>query len=838
MALKVKKGHLKKLISKTNANINKSIKDDDNELGEEINVVSNGEKTPNNKKRKFNETSESQTPNSIKKIKFLEEKNEVKFYKKGSVLPPLKPSQSTPGRSILKTSATSTPASVHKKVSPKTKFVSSKKNDTSSEDSDSDTEIVTPVAVKEGKKKKIVSNGAQNLNGDETPKKKKENNVVVGKEDVDENLMETNITTPSTFKKKKNKKVVKNEEENKVENDLVIIEGVGINEVKNEKEVMSKSINVEEEDNVTIEEVNVDDKKKNDIQMFTKEDKEKMKTLSTEEKTKFINARLYETCKGKKKSEVRALLRELRVKKKPHVNIAYDIKQLWEELRMKKTPLDRKKKLALEIISKVKGEMFKLVNGSDTSRVFQHLLYLNDDQITKSILDELSPHLLSMSRSKYASFFVTLLFQKTDAAERDALFQAFRGHIAKLYDVVFSAKVIDILYNQIANDKQKFDILCEFFGKEFIIFRQTDAFNNIDELFEKQPEKKSVVLKSIYSTIKSCVGKKSAAFDFTHVLIQNFLKYCSEDQKKEIIDMYREKILDLSSKKEGSKIALQILFNSNAKERKSIIKLTNTLVPSICMDIRGRLLIMGILDTVDDTVLVKKTIIHEIVTHLPDMIKSCNGNIVVQYIVQPRDPAIIGEEHVKLLAEGDGNEHSKKDKSLRAKELYEELKDSLLEYILKFARDIFKNKFSSNLLYTIFENNKDSYLFERNISDDTRKIIYEKIVEVIEECFKPDDDNTKNYKFLEHNHQANFVITELLKTDSKMDVKISSFLSKMDQSCFTMLLKTIPGMYLVLNMFKYGNNDVKNFVKKVAPKEIIEGSSLRSAKHFLATVYP
>uniref|UniRef100_A0A0N5BZ73 PUM-HD domain-containing protein n=1 Tax=Strongyloides papillosus TaxID=174720 RepID=A0A0N5BZ73_STREA len=813
-------------------------------IGSNSSNGSPGSQAPLTKKRKHVE--EEGTPASVKRIRFLDARNEVKFFKKGSLLPPLKPSPCIPGRSILKGSAPSTPLTSGGKVkSPKIvkKVVKKvvKREETSSEESgsDDDEKVVEEKKVKINKKndKKVVvkeeakvvetkekCNDDSEIPSNDKGKENKSTVVESMNSDAEPKEVESNKKSKKKNKKKADKEVATNEdttakvEEKPVNGDIEVADE-DTDKLDNNEENDFKNSTIGDAE-VSIEKLDISKRDSSEYHMFTKEDKEKMKTMTPEEKTKFINARLYETCKGKKRSEVKTFLRNLRVKKKPHVNIVYEVKKLWEELRMKKTSQKRKIELGLEIIAKMKGSMLKLVNGRDTSKVFQCLICLDDTRITQPILDELGPHLLAMSRSKYGSFFVSTLFMKTKEEERDILFGAFRGHVVKLYDVIFSAKVIDILYNQVANDKQKFDILCEFYGKEFVIFRQQDGFNSVEEMFAKYPEKKTVVLKNLLTTIKNCVGKQTATFDFTHKLIINYLDHCSKDQAKEVMDLYRDKILDLSGKKDGIKIALRILFNSSAKERKSIIKLMTSLVSSIAMDHNGYKLILGIFDQVDDTVLVNKTITHELITHLPDIVKSHNGNVVLQYIVQPRDVKVVDSQVIDLLSQGDGNEHSKKERSLRAQQIYDEIKESLLEYVTHFGRDIFKNKFTANLLYAIFENNKDSYLVDRQVPQATRETVYKKIADVIEEFFKEDEENPKNYKFLERNHNANHTINELLKSDEKSDVKLSSYLAKIDKGCFPMLLKTRVGNLVVSNMYKYGDKDVKEFVKTVAPSVI------------------
>ena len=48
---------------------------------------------------------------------------------------------------------------------------------------------------------------------------------------------------------------------------------------------------------------------------------------------------------------------------------------------------------------------------------------------------------------------------------------AFRGHAVSLLRITHSAEVLETAYNDFANAQQRFDIISEFYGKEFVLFR-------------------------------------------------------------------------------------------------------------------------------------------------------------------------------------------------------------------------------------------------------------------------------------------------------------------------------------------------------------------------------
>uniref|UniRef100_A0AC35UFM9 PUM-HD domain-containing protein n=1 Tax=Rhabditophanes sp. KR3021 TaxID=114890 RepID=A0AC35UFM9_9BILA len=782
------------------------------------------------------------TPGGSKRIKFSENLTLVKLYEKGSQPPVVSASKSSPGRSILK-SASSTPLSVVKnkkltkkmpkkiedasdsenepveKVVPpkKTNVTPIKKDETSSESSAEEDypTIVVPAEETPKKKKAAVVVPVEN-----TPKKKKnETSVDVPVEETPKKKKkEAAVVAPveeTPKKKKKEAAVVTPVEEDKKENSkgdssVGASEKMDTDEVhmtKKQKKEAKRALTakVEEEEQVVIVvplKADKDEDEKMEItstegvapettketKLFTPltaEERDRVKLMSPEERTQFYNARYYETCKGMTKNEKRAFMRESRMKKKPHVHLAFECKQIWEKLRMNKTTQEEKIKLAGEALEKMKGQMMKLVVGRDTSRVIQSILYLGHSDYNKVIVDELTPNLLHLCRSKFAAFFVTLLFEKSDAARRDDLFRALRGHVAKLYDVIYSAKVIDILYNQIANEVQKFDLLCEFFGKEYVIFRQTDNFKDLNELLLKNPEKKPLILKNMLSTIKNFIPKSTLSNDFSHVLINEYLNHCNEEQKKEVAELLRDKILDLTNKKHGCEVAAKIIYLSNAKDRKNIIKGTKTLVSSIAMDQYGSNFILALVEGVDDTVNVNKTIITEIIEHLPDMVKSRRGCAVIQHIVQPGETQSVGEFTIKLLKEGESSEHSKKPKADRALQVYEGLKDSLLDYVKQFCGDIFKSKGSVHLLGALLEQTKSEYLFDRAIPDDLRQHIYKKIAEIMEELYDPEE--VKGHKFFDNNVQAKQVVRLLLDTDNHCEIKFLPVLKEINKECHKFL---------------------------------------------------
>ena len=78
---------------------------------------------------------------------------------------------------------------------------------------------------------------------------------------------------------------------------------------------------------------------------------------------------------------------------------------------------------------------------------------------------------------------------------------------------------------------------------------------------------------------------------------------------------------------------------------------------------------MALFDCVDDTVLVKKAILSEMVSSLEQLCDDQFGRRVLLYLLAPRSSTHFSPQFVSVLSNGDGNAHSKKDPILRQSEL-------------------------------------------------------------------------------------------------------------------------------------------------------------------------
>ena len=119
------------------------------------------------------------------------------------------------------------------------------------------------------------------------------------------------------------------------------------------------------------------------------------------------------------------------------------------------------------------------------------------------------------------------------------------------------------------------------------------------------------------------------------------------------------------------------------------------LVCKICQEENGHIVMMGLFDSVDDTVLIKKVILNvhthththcinplpplqELNKHLQTLSDNQYGRRVLLYLLTPRSPRHFSPQFVALLSPGDLNAHTKKSADIRRKELLEGVSSPLL----------------------------------------------------------------------------------------------------------------------------------------------------------------
>lgn len=376
-------------------------------------------------------------------------------------------------------------------------------------------------------------------------------------------------------------------------------------------------------------------------------------------------------------------LKQLRKEKKlvDLYKISIQAKKLSEKLRRSDCTTEERKTLTKELHGLLKSHYNKIIFTHDMSRIIQWILKYCQHDIRNDIFNELKPSLMAMTERIYTRNCIKALLKYGDATLKKNIISEWYGNIVNLMSHRVSAPLVELAYSTWASNEAKINFKQEFYGDMY----KNDKDKNVEVLsdaYKNAEGMKSAILSAVKTNIIKILNKKFIDSVLLHTVIWEFLTNCSNTDRNEMIVMLRSFIVNLSKTKFGAKVAMFCIWHGNNKDRKIIMKAMKDNVKSIAMSEHGYMVLLALIDSVDDTVLVRKIILSEILKDLTEVVLNEYGKHVILYLVARRDPHYFPPSMVECLREGDNNETSKKPADVREKELREAIINTLLESII------------------------------------------------------------------------------------------------------------------------------------------------------------
>jgi pumilio family protein 6 len=407
---------------------------------------------------------------------------------------------------------------------------------------------------------------------------------------------------------------------------------------------------------------------------------------------------------AEKKAEMRGKQKKLREerRKKDQGDGVFDVsvraKQVWEELRRKDCPEEKKKELLKELHDLVKGQVIKLIYAHDTVRVIECLVAQGNESIREALFDELKDDLIALSKSRYSSFFVQNMVKYGTKKQREAVFKAIEGRVSDLTKHKIANTLVEMCYNDFSTAPVRNRFLQEFFGPEFRHFKEEDA-RTVIELMERHPEKRRDILKHLASHVNALVTKGCYNHSLVHTVLYNYMiglnyqientpaeKERREKERTEFINSLRDVCVHIVHSHDGARLTMNAIWHGTAKDRKAIIKSFKTFMIKVSKEEHGYMALIAILDAVDDTKLTGKAVFGELTANdevLEGIIANSHSRKVLTFAMVGRSKTYFHPDVLANLGKGDGNSGSKKDAETRRSELADALATPLFSYINK-----------------------------------------------------------------------------------------------------------------------------------------------------------
>ncbi|CAD5210258.1 unnamed protein product [Bursaphelenchus xylophilus] len=567
------------------------------------------------------------------------------------------------------------------------------------------------------------------------------------------------------------------------------------------------------------------------VEVVPENEEASQKPLKGKKRSIIVKKSVKEHLKTLTKKERRQFIRTLRAKTKPNFGIAMEAKKIWEKLRSSKTPKAEKEKLTQQLYELVKGKTKDIIHAHDTSRVIQCLLATGNEEVRDKLFEELTPEIVRMAKSPYARFFLVKMLKYGNRQQKIDILNAFRGHCVNLLRNKWSANILETVYNDLATADQRNNIVREFYGNEFVIFKDENNYRTIEEVAKEAPSKIPGVVKNLEDLLNDVIEKGQLKLSLVHKLLWDYLQYCPKQQKLEMVQTIKEFLPEICHTREGAFIAMDCIWEGDVKTRKAIVKSFKGLSVKAALDKYSRRVLYAIFDSVDDTVLVNKIIVKEIADEIADVIYNAEGVQVLHYLVHPRDGRVLGKGMVEILKKGDANEFTKKPAADRYKELFSGIKESLYSFLAANMKECLYNKVSAVLVLDALEPTHETELMTRQIEEAYLKPCFDAIAKIAGEEFIPNDITESEQKHIIQGGAARFVLTKLLKADVKQPVvKLSDSLCQLPAEQLRLFTALNSGCFDLYHMCLASEAAQKTIKKAVSIQTLKSKGSFLGAK--------
>ncbi|GEQ72249.1 hypothetical protein JCM33374_g5936 [Metschnikowia sp. JCM 33374] len=329
-------------------------------------------------------------------------------------------------------------------------------------------------------------------------------------------------------------------------------------------------------------------------------------------------------------AEQRKLLAERKLSRKSGAEVER-IKSLWEKLRVTKPPPPKeiKEKLCNEIWELSKDIVHDLVLKHDASRVVQTLIKHTTKERRDMIVQALKGNFYKLATSSYGKYLLVKILHYGSKESRALIVDELHGNLRKLMRHKEGAYVVEDLFVLYSSAQQKQQMIREFWGSEYAVFKDSGKDKSILDIVRESAEKKQLIMANLSGTIIASIAKGSTGFQILHAAMKDYVTILVDDVEKhdsqirEFIDALAEQFAELVHTQEGAEVASSLIAIANAKERKVIIRSLKAHGKELIKNEYGNGVLITLFMTVDDTVLVHKSFSAELFTPelLPELVQ-------------------------------------------------------------------------------------------------------------------------------------------------------------------------------------------------------------------------
>ncbi|CAF1594750.1 unnamed protein product, partial [Didymodactylos carnosus] len=217
-----------------------------------------------------------------------------------------------------------------------------------------------------------------------------------------------------------------------------------------------------------------------------------------------------------------------KLRRGPLYDMAERSKKIWELLRKEDTTTETKQKLCAELMKLIEGNVKFLSMAHDTTRVLECLVQFGNEQQKSYIFEQIKNDIPLMSKSLYAHHLIIKLLTYGTVEQKQHIVKSFYRHVCKLARHTIGCRVLEHCYNDVCSAFERFQLVQEFYGREYCIVKATDE-KNIEQLFEKKNEiQRASILEHLKEYITPCVEKDLLNGSIIHRVLHEYMRFANE----------------------------------------------------------------------------------------------------------------------------------------------------------------------------------------------------------------------------------------------------------------------------------------------------------------------
>ncbi|CAI5711936.1 unnamed protein product [Hyaloperonospora brassicae] len=420
---------------------------------------------------------------------------------------------------------------------------------------------------------------------------------------------------------------------------------------------------------------------------------------------------------GKKSFMDQKLAKKQRKMQRPHYEMVTRAKEIWNVIRERKVDKNKRAALVDELYLLVKGKIYDVAAKHDASRVIQSLMQYGKPEHRSQIVLEMKDQLIEVAKMQYGCFLVQKMICYGSVADRAAIVKCLTGHVVQVGTHNIAANVLEYAQEYL-KPSQLSALKLEFYGREFAYFR-SESKHNLADIIRAHPEKKADVLKHLCSILNRMVDKQLLGLAFVQSLLWEYLCNAEHDEVMHMVANVRDASLALLATRNGARVVNRCISLGAAKDRKRIIKALKDKVLEACNHPSGYLVIMRILDVVDDSVLVQKSILAEMNDELFSIAMHAGGRKILLQLLCPLSAKYLSHDDLVLLeppmvqSPEDPSVmvvNYKKDPDARRMELLKGLLPKLEEMCIANAAELMRSKEGRDVIVEVAKHSESNEL--------------------------------------------------------------------------------------------------------------------------------